>query len=30
MRSNGIGAVGVVDSDGKLVGFLKSGRVTKR
>jgi CBS domain-containing protein len=30
MRENGIGAVGVVDADGKLIGFLQRGKVRKR
>jgi Zn-dependent protease len=30
MRSNGIGALGVIDNKGKLVGFLQRGRIRKR
>ena len=30
MRANGIGALGVIDADGKLVGFLQRGRIRKR
>jgi CBS domain-containing protein len=30
MRENGIGALGVIDAEGNLVGFVQRGRVKKR
>jgi Zn-dependent protease len=30
MRVNGVGALGVIDAEGKLVGFLQRGRIKKR
>ena len=30
MRANGIGALGVIDENGELVGFLQRGRIRKR
>jgi CBS domain-containing protein len=30
MRENGIGAVGVIDETGNLVGFLQRGKIRKR
>jgi CBS domain-containing protein len=30
MRENGVGAVGVIDEAGNLVGFVQRGRIKKR